>query len=225
VTPDERWLAAIWPVVRRELPAAPARVTELGCGPLGGFVPRLRAAGYQAAGVDPAAPAGPGYHQVEFERWASFGPGDAVLACTSLHHVADLDHVLDLIWAALRPGGTLVVVEWARERFDEATARWCCARLRPAEGEPNWLQELCTQWRDSGQTWDACCRCWADAERLHTGQDILQALGSRFDAGGPIGYGPYFFPDLAGTSEQDEQAAIDAGQIQPGRIRYTGRRP
>lgn len=224
MTPDERWLAAVWPVVRGWLPAAPARVTELGCGPLGGFVPQLRAAGYQASGVDPAAPAGPGYHQVEFEHWASRQPSDAVLACTSLHHVADLGQVVDLMHAALRPGGTVVVVEWAREDFDEATARWCCARLPAADGEPNWLQELCTRWRDSRQPWDACCGSWAAEERLHTGQGILAALGRRFDATGPVSYGPYFFPDLAGTTEHDEQAAIDAGQIQPGRILYAGRR-
>ncbi len=224
MTPDERWLAAVWPVVRDQLPPAPARVTELGCGPLGGFVPQLRAAGYQASGVDPAAPAGPGYHQVGFEHWDPPGASDAMLACTSLHHVADLGRALDLMHAALRPGGTLVVVEWARERFDEATARWCFARLPADRGEPNWLQELCGQWRDSGQSWAACCRSWAAAERLHTGQDILRALGRRFDATGPVSYGPYFFPDLAGITDQDEQAAIDGGQIQPGRIRYTGRR-
>ena len=34
--------------------------------------------------------------------------------------------------------------------------------------------------------------------------------------------GPYFFPNLAGTSEADEQAAIDAGQIRAVRIDYAG---
>ena len=49
MTPDERWLAAAWPFVRGQLPAAPARVIELGCGPLGGFIPVLVSAGYDAA--------------------------------------------------------------------------------------------------------------------------------------------------------------------------------
>ena len=49
------------PVVRARLPEAPARVVELGCGPLGGLVPGLRAAGYDAVGVDPAAPDGDEY--------------------------------------------------------------------------------------------------------------------------------------------------------------------
>jgi hypothetical protein len=34
----------------------------------------------------------------------------------------------------------------------------------------------------------------------------------------------YFFPDLAGVSGGDEQAAIDAGEIQANRIAYVGRR-
>src|ERR1039457_100832 len=73
------------------------------------------------------------YCRVEFERYDLPQPAGAIVACTSLHHVADLGAVLDLVDAALVPGGLLVVVEWARERFDEATARWCFIRLpRPA---------------------------------------------------------------------------------------------
>jgi hypothetical protein len=32
------------------------------------------------------------------------------------------------------------------------------------------------------------------------------------------------FADLAGVSEADEQAAIDAGWVQAGRVGYAGRR-
>ena len=79
------------------LPVAPARVLEIGCGQQGGFVPMMQAAGYQATGVDPEAPPGPSYRQVEFERYAAPGQLDAIVACTSLHHVADLAGVLDLL--------------------------------------------------------------------------------------------------------------------------------
>jgi SAM-dependent methyltransferase len=223
VTPDERWLGAVWPFVRASLPAAPARVLEVGCGPLGGFVPMLHSAGYEATGVDPEAPQGLGYSRVEFERHDLPEPADAIVACTSLHHVADLGEVLDLVDAALVPGGLLVVVEWARERFDEATARWCFGRLQPPAGEPRWLHRRCAEWRDSGQPWDAHFCSWADAEGLHAGQDVLRELDTRFDAEA-IAYGPYFFPDLTGLSEADEQAAIDGGQIQANRIQYVGRR-
>ena len=68
MTPAERWIAAAWPQVRGRLPAPPARVLDLGCGPHGGFVPRLRAEGYDAVGVDPRAPDQAHYQRVEFER-------------------------------------------------------------------------------------------------------------------------------------------------------------
>jgi SAM-dependent methyltransferase len=223
VTPDERWLDAMWPFVHAQLPAPPARVVEVGCGPLGGFVPMLHSAGYDATGVDPEAPQGPGYSRVEFERHDLAGPADAIVASVSLHHVADLGEVLDLAEAALVPGGVLVVVEWARERFDEATARWCFGRLPPPGDGHDWLRERSAQWRDSGLTWDAYCRSWAEAEGLHTGDAILAQLRARFGSG-LVSYGPYFFPDLPGTSEADEQAAIDSGQIQANRIQYVGRR-
>jgi hypothetical protein len=37
--------------------------------------------------------------------------------------------------------------------------------------------------------------------------------------------GPHYFGDLAGTSEAEEQAAIDAGQIRAGGIRSVASRP
>lgn len=223
MTPEELWLAANWPFVRDWLPAPPAAVVELGCGPLGGFVPRLRAAGYDASGVDPEAPEGPWYHKEEFERHVLPGPVAAVVACTSLHHVADLGEVLGLAESALAGGGAMVVVEWARERFDGATSRWCFARLPGPETEHNWLRHRHDEWRESGLPWESYLQGWATAERLHSGEDIVAGLDARFGRQF-LGYGPYFFPDLDGVSEAGEQAAIDAGEIQPNRIRWAGRR-
>ena len=242
MTPDERWLAANWPFVLTHLPAAPARVVEIGCGPLGGFVPMLQSAGYQPTGIDPEAPTGSSYRQIEFESYEAPGPVDVFVASASLHHVADLAVVLDQVKALLVPDGRVVIVEWAHERFDEATARWCFARLpepgehharRPESGEDHtpmpepgedqsWLQHRRTAWRESGQPWADYLRSWAQAEGLHSGQDILAALGARFDSE-PVTYGPYFFADLVGTSEADERAAIDAGLIRANRIQYAGR--
>jgi len=223
VTPEDRWLAALWPFVRAWLPAPPAAVVEIGCGPLGGFVPMLRSAGYAAAGVDPEAPEEPGYHRVEFERYEMPGPAQAIVACTSLHHVADLGEVLDRAGTALVAGAPLVVVEWARERFDEGTARWCFDRLPPPSDEHGWLRHRHDHWRASGLPWDGYIRGWAEEERLHVGQDIVRELDARFGTRS-LSYGPYFFPDLAGVSEDGEQAAIDAGEIQANRIAYVGHR-
>jgi SAM-dependent methyltransferase len=220
---DDAWLAAAWEAVIGELPAPPASVVEVGCGPLGGLVPVLRSAGYAATGVDPAAPPGSWYCPVEFERYDPPEPVDVIVACTSLHHVCDLGEVADRLAASLAPGGVLMVVEWARDRFDETTARWCFDRLPPPGDDPGWLSTRYEQWRASGQPWEACLRSWAEAEGLHTGREILRELRARFDVG-PVTYGPYFFPDLAGVSEADEQAAIDRGQIQANRMQFVGRR-
>jgi SAM-dependent methyltransferase len=212
VTPDDRWLAAVWPFVRAQLPEPSATVTELGCGPLGGFVPALRFAGYEAVGVDPHAPDGLWYRQAEFEQVAA-EPVGAVIACTSLHHVADVGSVLDRIRDSLVPGGVLVVVEWARERFDEATARWAEQRLPPSaeadlahehdhDHEDGWLAGRCAEWRASGETWADYLRVWSEGHGLHEAGDILREVRARF-----------------------EVAAIDAGLIQPGRVQFAARRP
>ena len=68
MTPGARWLDTLWPLIRARLPAAPARVVEVGCGSLGGFVPMLRAEGYDAVGIDPQAPDDARYQRIEFER-------------------------------------------------------------------------------------------------------------------------------------------------------------
>jgi SAM-dependent methyltransferase len=183
----------------------------------------MRSVGYVAVGVDPDAPEGPWYHQVEFESYDLPEPVQAVVACTSLHHVANVGAVLDLAAAAMLPGGSLIVVEWARERFDEATARWCFDRLRPAGDHPSWLQKRQDEWLASRLPWTAYCRAWAQEEGLHAGEDIVRELDARFDRQS-LTYAPYFFPDLADVTEGDEQAAIDAGELRANRISYAGLR-
>ena len=220
MTQPERWLGATWPVVRAALPAPPARVVELGCGRVGGHVPAMRAAGYDALGVDPEAPAGDEYRRIEFERLDErVEPLAAVVASTSLHHVADPAEVLDAIAHLLAPGGRVIVVEWDWEAFDEATAEWCFERL-PA-GEDGWLRHHRDAWAASGRPWRAYVRGWAEEHGIHAVGRLLELLGERFRLGRPA-YGPYFFADLAETAEADEQAAIDAGEIRATRLQVVG---
>jgi hypothetical protein len=145
---------------------------------------------------------------------------DCAVASLSLHHVADLKGILDRLAAPLVPGGVLVV-EWAWEQLDEATARWCFARLAPPDPgkEPGWLHKHNERWTASGQLWDDCLRAWATEARLHPGEAIVRGLDARFDRQFSV-EAPYCFTELADTSEPEEQAAIDAGLIQPGGIRY-----
>ena len=218
-----RWLDALWPFVQAHLPPAPSRVLEIGCGPTGGFVPAMRKHGHDAVGVDPTAPSEPGYHPTEFEDHQPTGLADAIVACTSLHHVNNLEQVLDRAAAALAPGGVLVVVEWAYEKFDEATARWSFDRL-PDSGEQGWLRSHRQLWLASGQSWQAYLDDWARREGLHSGPAIIQALQARFHTR-LLTEAPYFFPDLYPISEADEQAAADSGEIQATGIRYVATRP
>jgi SAM-dependent methyltransferase len=218
VTAAERWLAAVWPVVQRFLPAAPARIVEIGCGSAGGFVPMLRSGGYEAVGVDPKAPDGAAYRRVEFENAEPFADVDAIVASTSLHHVADPADVLDRVVRALAPGGRVVVIEWDREAFDEPTAEWAFARLGSEEG---WLHRLRDGWSDSGKAWSDYLEGWADEEGIHGGETLIGLLDERF-AREHLAQSPYLFPDLAGTTEEDERAAIESSAIRATRIDYSG---
>jgi SAM-dependent methyltransferase len=47
------------------------------------------------------------------QGWPGTGPADLVWASAAMHHLADPDRVLSEIFAALRPGGLLVVTELA----------------------------------------------------------------------------------------------------------------
>ena len=181
----------------------------------------LRSDGYQAVGVDPEAPDTADYRRAEFERVEPFTDIDAVVASTSLHHVADPGPVIDRIARALAPGGLLVVIEWGWETFDEPTAEWCFQRLGPDE-QAGWLHRRRDEWLASGQSWSAYVREWARKERLHRAETLLRLIDERFDREHLAG-GPYFFPDLAGTSEEDERAAIEAGAIRATRVDYAGR--
>jgi SAM-dependent methyltransferase len=220
-TEDQRWLAAMWPFVREHLPPAPAHVLEIGCGPLGGFVPAMRSAGYDTIGVDPEAPDGPDYDRTVFEQHELEQSVDAIVASTSLHHVADVDDVLDRMRSALVPGGVLVVLEWAHERFDEPTARWCFDRLGPPGGEQTWLHRRRESWLASGQPWAEYLEAALREDPMHPGRDIVAGLQARFDTLS-LTDGPYFFTSLDGITSDDEQAAIDARQIRAPGIRYVG---
>ena len=220
MTPDGRWLAATWPFVNAHLPPPPARVVDVGCGPHGGFVPTLRAAGYDAIGIDPKAPDEPHYLRTEVERVRLPRPVDAVVASTSLHHVTNPAQVIDQLVDALTADGVFVVVEWASERFDAKTAAWCFERLR-AEGDPGWLRRRRDEWLASGDDWPTYLRAWTEQERLHTGEALVRHLEERLERR-HLAHGPYFFADLADTTEAEEREAIDAGEIQAARIEYVG---
>jgi SAM-dependent methyltransferase len=214
----ERWLSALWPRIQQYLPPAPATIVELGCGGLGGFVPRLRQSGYEALGIDPQAPNGAEYVQAEFEHSDLPTPLHGVIACTSLHHVADPGEVVAKIAAGLDPGGVLVVVEWDWEAIGEETARWAFERAEP----DSWLSRRQEGWKASGQPWDGYFRTWASEHGIHGAPALLRELDERFQRV-VCERGPFFFADLVQTGEADELEAISSGKIPAVRIDYVGR--
>jgi hypothetical protein len=77
-------------------------------------------------------------------------------------------------------------------------------------------------WAASGLGWGAYFRAWLDEHGLHPAAAIRRELDARF-AVTHLSTGPYYFPDLADADSDAEQAAIDAGQIKAGCLRYAGR--
>jgi SAM-dependent methyltransferase len=220
MAPTGRWIAAMWPRVHDRLPEPPARIIDLGCGAAGGFVPKLLVAGYDAIGIDPEAPDGRHYLRTTFESADVPEPVDAIVASTSLHHVENPSAVIDRIAPTLIRRGTVVVIEWASEKFDTKTAEWCFDRLATEEDD-GWLHRIRHAWLASGADWPIFIHDWAREEGLHRGEELVRLLDERFERR-LLADGPYFFADLTDTTEAEEQAAIDAGLVTPTRIDYVG---
>jgi SAM-dependent methyltransferase len=116
----------LWGFILDWLPAKPARVLDIGCGD-GTLTRRLIGAGYDATGLDPEAPREEGYLRDTLEEFRSRATFDAAVAVRSLHHLDDPALALDNLSALLRPGGRLVVFEFAVEHVDDTARRWLAA--------------------------------------------------------------------------------------------------
>ena len=131
---------------RAQLPSPPGRLLEIGCGD-GQLALALDADGYDVTAIDPRAPDGPIFRRLTLEEFDDEPAFDAVVASLSLHHVENLGVAFDKVASFLRPGGTLVLQEFARERLSGATARWYHEqrRARNEDGVPAsfdaWLHE------------------------------------------------------------------------------------
>ena len=168
-----------------------ARVLDVGCGD-GALVERLAAAGFDAVGVDPNAPASPRLVRERVEDATGIGRFDAICAVTSLHH-ADLERVLPAMAELLRPGGLVVVSEFSWEAYDERAAAWV------GEHDP---------------TRDGSVAAWRDEhDGLHTGERVRAALDETFERRS-ITSRPYLASVLGRRElERDEVAAIERGQL------------
>jgi SAM-dependent methyltransferase len=202
-----------------------ARVLEVGCGN-GDLARALDNAGHVVTAIDPRAPEGRLFRPVRFEEFSDPGPFDYVVSSLALHHIEDLEATVDKIADVLRPQGSLILVEFAWDRFDDATAGWALDRLPDTAEDPSWLQRMLGEWDRAKEVDDASievfCARWADAERLHSSRRMLTELSRRFHER-LHEWTPYLYPELAGrVSEADEHAAIRARFINAIGFRYVG---
>jgi len=171
--------------VLQELPPAPARVLEIGCGDSGGVVPALVEAGYDALGVDPRAPEGRRYRQRDFREIE--GEFDAAVAGRVLHHLDPLGEALDHA-AALAP--LLVVDEFAWDLIDPELQEWYEAHHRADSPGPPTLDEW--RWRHPGlhphDVVLAGLRTRYDERRLEWVPYLHRWLGGEVDSPDRIGY-------------------------------------
>lgn len=126
------WRQGLHTAVAAALPAG-ARVLDVGCGD-GGLVDRLAELGFDALGVDPAAPARPRLVREPVEHVRDLGTFDAVTAVMALHH-AQLGAVTSAVSILLRPHGRLFVYDFDWQAYDDRAA-WLAGHVHQMQTTP-----------------------------------------------------------------------------------------
>ena len=194
--------------VKAQLPPAPARVLDVGCGD-GGLSRELSDLGYRVIGIDPRAPEGAIFRRVSLEEFEDAERFDAAVARGTLHHIADLGTALAKLSDLLAPGGRLIVVEHACDRFDEATARWYLEKRRAVDpSAPGSVEACLSEWED-------------DHAGLHGAAALRRGLERHF-AERFFSWTPYLHGELGKGVEPEERRLIEAGQIQAVGFLYVG---
>jgi SAM-dependent methyltransferase len=223
------WQRSVEGFVLERIGDPPTRVLEVGCGK-GDLALALYRASHSVTAIDPRAPEGSIFRRVGIEEFSEPGPFDHIVAILSLHHLEDIGGALDKISGLLCAGGTLVVVEFAWDRMDEKTVEWALARLpgASASGKHSWLERCCRGRAHNGADEvghlhaEAHAAGWTSEEGLHCSERIREEIGRRF-VERSFSWWPYLYPDLDDdTSEADELAAIETGEINATSFCYVG---
>jgi SAM-dependent methyltransferase len=183
--------------VRATLPAAPARVLEVGAG-RGELAADMLAAGYDVVAIDPAGGPPPVRQLALLDVDGPAGSFDAAVAVVSLHHVNPLPESLARLGYLVRPGGCLIVDEFDVERLDERAAAW-------------WIEQGLEQRRERPHN----TATFAEEMRahLHPLARLAEALAPWFYVGEPV-RGAYLHRwDLEPGLRDAEEALIAAGRL------------
>lgn len=117
------------------LPEQASRLLEIGCG-TGELAAALVRRGFEVVAVDmdegavaQAHAAGVDAREAEWPEF-SCGTFDAILFIRSLHHVRDLPASLDAAFAAVRPGGRVIVEDFMAEGGSARSEAWFASFAR-----------------------------------------------------------------------------------------------
>ena len=215
--PHRKRLSGFFRFLRSQLPSAPARVLEIGCGP-GDLARALAGAGHDVTAIDPEAPDGPIFRRVRLEEFSSERRFDVVVASVALHHVDDLAAALEKVTQLLRPAGLLVLEEFAKERLEGATARWYYHQRHALAAVGREDAAL------SGD-FDAWKREWENEHAgIHAAGAMRRELDHRF-AERLFSWVPYLYDyRLDDALEPLERKLIASGEVQATGFRYVGQR-
>ena len=137
---DSRWWKDFDAVLGAAVPGD-SRILDVGCGD-GGLVDGLAELGFDAFGVDPAAPPHLRLVQQRVEHAQQLGQFDAVTAVMSLHH-AELENVVPALANHLRPCGSFFMYEFSWDAYDGRAAAWLAKydQSDADNSEPGWRRE------------------------------------------------------------------------------------
>lgn len=212
--------------MRGHLPPPPARVLEVGCGSSGKLALALAAAGWNVTAIDPEAPEGAPFVRTTLEAFEppDGEPFDAAVAVLSLHHLEDLAAGVEKLRSLLRPGGALVVDEFAKENLvssEEALGWLYHQRLslmyagRDPGGDAGGLPS-----GDTLESWSS--RVSERTSGIHRGREVLAALEERF-ARRCLSYGPFLYRmGLDDALEPMERSLVEEGGLKPAGLRWVG---
>ncbi len=242
------------------IPDRRLKILEVGCG--NGFLAlELSRRGHDVLGIDPDGEAigvarrtagtdpyrrgrgGLEYREGEFPNVRDLSGGyDAVVFSRSLHHIPRPDEALTRVRRMLKPGGRVVCVEFAYDRFDRRAATWLFHVLCFL-GRAGWRAAREGSNEASRDGVDALMREWLEEYPQEHGLVGFEAMRSPLEElfhRETLSWHPYLYWDvieamrvpsedtaasLARLLRDMEASMIRAGDMPPLLFRFAGQRP